>query len=123
MTVSPGKDSPGVRGKDRWTSIRRTVGPKERMQPLDRFSEALVYATRLHADQRQKVSGDPYVGHLLRVAGIALGHGADEDRLSEEIAHGPPPPSSTTNGPALEGDAPDQQPAEEERGRNRPEGM
>ena len=42
-----------------------------------RFEEALILATRLHAGQRRKISGAPYVGHLLRVAGIVLDHGAD----------------------------------------------
>ena len=57
------------------------------MSLSDRFSRALVYATQLHADQRRKVSGAPYVSHLLRVAGIALGHGADEDEAIAALLH------------------------------------
>jgi GTP pyrophosphokinase len=57
------------------------------MNLSDRFSEALVYAARLHAQQRRKVSGVPYVSHLLRVAGIALGYGADEDEAIAALLH------------------------------------
>ena len=57
------------------------------MSLSDRFCEALVYATRLHADQRRKISGVPYVSHLLRVTGIALGGGADEDEAIAAVLH------------------------------------
>ncbi|MFH1923745.1 MAG: HD domain-containing protein [Planctomycetota bacterium] len=57
------------------------------MKLSDRFSQALVYAAELHADQRRKVSGVPYVSHLLRVAGIALGHGAEEDEAIAALLH------------------------------------
>jgi len=57
------------------------------MKLSDRFSQALVYAAELHADQRRKVSGVPYVSHLLRVAGIALGHGADEAEAIAALLH------------------------------------
>ncbi|HUT94895.1 MAG TPA: HD domain-containing protein [Thermoguttaceae bacterium] len=57
------------------------------MKLSGRFSEALVYATELHADQRRKISGVPYVSHLLRVAGIAIGHGADEDEAIAALLH------------------------------------
>ena len=57
------------------------------MNLSNRFSEALVYASKLHADQRRKISGAPYVSHLLRVAGIALGNGADEDEAIAALLH------------------------------------
>lgn len=57
------------------------------MKLSDRFSRALVYAAELHADQTRKVSGAPYVSHLLRVAGIALGAGADEDEAIAAVLH------------------------------------
>jgi len=57
------------------------------MDLSDRFCKALVYATRLHADQRRKVSGAPYVSHLLRVTGIALDGGADEDEAIAAMLH------------------------------------
>lgn len=36
------------------------------------FSQALVYAAELHRNQRRKVSGTPYVAHLLSVAANAV---------------------------------------------------
>jgi GTP pyrophosphokinase len=57
------------------------------MSLTDRFCDALVYTTKLHAGQKRKVSGAPYVSHLLRVAGIALGHGADEDEAIAALLH------------------------------------
>jgi GTP pyrophosphokinase len=53
----------------------------------ERFNEALLYAARLHASQTRKVSGVPYVSHLLRVAGIALEFGADEDEAIAALLH------------------------------------
>ncbi len=53
----------------------------------DRFSEALAYAVKLHAAQTRKLSGAPYVSHLLRVTGIALEHGADEDEAIAALLH------------------------------------
>jgi GTP pyrophosphokinase len=57
------------------------------MMLSQRFSDALVYAARLHRSQRRKVSGTPYVGHLLRVAGIVLEYGADEDEAIAALLH------------------------------------
>lgn len=57
------------------------------MAGSDRFCDALVYAAALHAQQRRKVSGAPYVSHLLRVAGIALEYGADEDEAIAALLH------------------------------------
>lgn len=53
----------------------------------ERFCEALVYAARLHAGQKRKLSGGPVIGHLLRVAGIALEQGADEDEAIAALLH------------------------------------
>lgn len=53
----------------------------------NRFSDALVLAAELHADQTRKLSGTPYVAHLLRVAGIALEAGADEDEAIAGLLH------------------------------------
>ncbi len=53
----------------------------------DRFSDALVFVTHLHARQRRKLSGAPYVSHLLRVAGIVLEHGADWDEAIAALLH------------------------------------
>ncbi len=53
----------------------------------NRFRDALVYAATLHAGQRRKVSGAPYISHLLRVAGIVLEYGADEDEAIAALLH------------------------------------
>jgi GTP pyrophosphokinase len=52
-----------------------------------RFSDALVYAAALHRDQCRKVSGAPYVAHLLRVAGMVLEYGAGEDEAIAALLH------------------------------------
>ena len=57
------------------------------MKLSERFSEALVYAAALHADQRRKISGEPYLAHLLGVAAIAIEHGADENEAIAALLH------------------------------------
>jgi (p)ppGpp synthase/HD superfamily hydrolase len=52
-----------------------------------RFEDALVFATRTHADHLRKGTEIPYVAHLLSVAGIALTHGADEDEAIAALLH------------------------------------
>lgn len=52
-----------------------------------RFVEAVACAVELHAAQRRKAGGGPYAAHLLRVAGIALDHGADEDEAIAALLH------------------------------------
>jgi (p)ppGpp synthase/HD superfamily hydrolase len=53
----------------------------------DRFTEALKYAVQLHAEQVRKVSGEPYLAHLLGVASIALDYGANEDEAIAALLH------------------------------------
>ncbi len=53
----------------------------------ERFSEALTYATRLHAKQIRKGSGVPYIAHLLGVASIALEYGANEEEAIAALLH------------------------------------
>ena len=57
------------------------------MKLTARFRDALVYAAELHGDQVRKVSGEPYLGHLLGVAALALEHGADEDEAIAALLH------------------------------------
>lgn len=57
------------------------------MNLTERFSDAVVAALRLHRDQKRKTSASPYVSHLLRVTGIVLEHGADEDTAIAAILH------------------------------------
>ncbi len=53
----------------------------------ERFTEALTYATQLHANQVRKGSGVPYIAHLLGVASIALEYGANEDEAIAAVLH------------------------------------
>jgi GTP pyrophosphokinase len=52
-----------------------------------RFTDALGYCATLHQGQVRKVSGTPYVAHLLRVAGIVLEYGAGEDEAIAALLH------------------------------------
>jgi (p)ppGpp synthase/HD superfamily hydrolase len=52
-----------------------------------RFERALLFATRKHASQTRKGSGVPYISHLLRVAGIVLEAGGDEDLAIAALLH------------------------------------
>jgi len=52
-----------------------------------RFCEAFSYAAALHAEQRRKVSGEPYLAHLLAVAAIVMEHGGDEDEAVAALLH------------------------------------
>ncbi len=56
-------------------------------QLTERFEEALVYATRLHATQLRKASGVPYIAHLLSVAALVLEQGGDEDMAIAALLH------------------------------------
>jgi (p)ppGpp synthase/HD superfamily hydrolase len=52
-----------------------------------RFSNALLYAAELHAAQQRKVSGEPYLAHLLGVASIVLDYGGNEDEAIAALLH------------------------------------
>ncbi len=52
-----------------------------------RFERALVYALRLHRHQRRKVTGAPYICHLLAVAAMVIEAGADEDCAIAALLH------------------------------------
>ncbi|ANV87717.1 HD domain-containing protein [Picosynechococcus sp. PCC 7117] len=57
------------------------------MKLSDRFSEALVFAEKLHRQQVRKGSGVPYVAHLLGVASLVLEAGGDEDEAIAALLH------------------------------------
>ena len=57
------------------------------MMLSEKFTEALVYATQLHATQIRKGSGVPYIAHLLGVASIALEYGANESEAIAALLH------------------------------------
>lgn len=53
----------------------------------EHFLRALKVAARLHATQRRKGSGVPYISHLLGTCAIALEYGADEDEAIAALLH------------------------------------
>ena len=53
----------------------------------DRFVEALVYATQLHASQVRKGSGIPYISHLLSVTALVLEDGGNENQAIAALLH------------------------------------
>lgn len=57
------------------------------MKLSERFTEALTFATQLHANQTRKGSGVPYITHLLGVASIALDYGANEEEAIAALLH------------------------------------
>jgi (p)ppGpp synthase/HD superfamily hydrolase len=52
-----------------------------------RFMDALRVAAELHASQRRKGTGVPYVAHLLGTCTIALEFGANEDQAIAALLH------------------------------------
>ncbi|QUS61633.1 bifunctional (p)ppGpp synthetase/guanosine-3',5'-bis(diphosphate) 3'-pyrophosphohydrolase [Synechocystis sp. PCC 7339] len=53
----------------------------------DRFSDALVLANQLHAEQYRKGSRVPYVSHLLGVTALVLEMGGNEDEAIAALLH------------------------------------
>ncbi|MBC6434185.1 HD domain-containing protein [Nostoc sp. HG1] len=52
-----------------------------------RFESALIYATRLHAHQTRKISGVPYISHLLSVTALVLEAGGTEEEAIAALLH------------------------------------
>lgn len=52
-----------------------------------KFEQALVYATRLHAQQIRKTTGVPYISHLLSVTGLVLEAGGNETEAIAALLH------------------------------------
>nr|WP_290225461.1 HD domain-containing protein [Trichocoleus desertorum] len=59
----------------------------DRTTLTSRFEAALVYAVQLHAQQRRKVTGTPYIAHLLSVAALVLEDGGSEDEAIAALLH------------------------------------
>jgi (p)ppGpp synthase/HD superfamily hydrolase len=57
------------------------------MNLTSRFSEALGYVAALHAAQVRKVSGEPYISHLLAVAALVMEYGGSEDEAVAALLH------------------------------------
>lgn len=71
-------------GHQRANSIMTSHTPRF---PMQKFAEALIYATDLHAQQTRKGSDLPYISHLLGVASIAMEYGASEDEAIGALLH------------------------------------
>lgn len=59
----------------------------EKPKLTSRFESALIYATRLHANQVRKGSDIPYISHLLSVAALVLEDGGSEDEAIAALLH------------------------------------
>jgi len=57
------------------------------MKLSQRFTDALTFATELHANQSRKGNGVPYIAHLLAVSSIALEYGANEEEAIAALLH------------------------------------
>ena len=57
------------------------------MKLSERFTDALIYAAQLHANQTRKGGEVAYISHLLGVASIALEYGANEDEAIAALLH------------------------------------
>ncbi|HZU69016.1 MAG TPA: HD domain-containing protein [Ktedonobacteraceae bacterium] len=57
------------------------------MKLSTRFEEALVFATRLHAEQTRKGTAVPYIAHLLAVTALVFEHGGGEDEAIAALLH------------------------------------
>lgn len=64
----------------------RSAGPRQQ-ELTTRFTGAVAYAARLHAQQKRKGTERPYIAHLLAVASIVLDHGGDEDTAIAALLH------------------------------------
>jgi (p)ppGpp synthase/HD superfamily hydrolase len=53
----------------------------------DRFTEALIYATKLHSQQVRKGSSIPYISHLLSVTALVIEDGGEEDEAIAALLH------------------------------------
>lgn len=55
-----------------------------------KFEEALIYASQVHAVQRRKGTGIPYITHLLAVTAIVGENGGTEDEAVAALLHDAP---------------------------------
>jgi GTP pyrophosphokinase len=77
-------EKPIPRGKG---TARMAASPMHHPKLSHRFTDALVYATELHARQRRKGTDVPYIAHLLGATAIVLEDGGDEDEAIAALLH------------------------------------
>jgi len=56
----------------------------------EKFEEALLYANRLHKEQKRKGTDTPYITHLLAVAASVGENGGTEDEVVAALLHDAP---------------------------------
>ena len=78
---------PGTMGQCRSIDAMADWVPLERRELSPRFTDALGVAAEIHAGQRRKGSGPPYIAHLLGVTSIAFDFGATEDEAIGALLH------------------------------------
>lgn len=69
----------------KYVTMRKSKGNYR--APLTPFQQALIYADRLHADQKRKGTEVPYIAHLLSVAALVIEAGGDEDERIAALLH------------------------------------
>lgn len=52
-----------------------------------RFDQAFLWASQLHAEQRRKMNNTPYVAHLMSVAALVLEDGGSEEEAIAALLH------------------------------------
>jgi GTP pyrophosphokinase len=53
----------------------------------ERFDEALLFAARIHREQRRKGSETPYIAHLLAVTSLVIENGGGEEEAIAALLH------------------------------------
>jgi GTP pyrophosphokinase len=69
------------------TAGKPANGAEAQVELSDLYDQALGFARVLHAAQRRKSSGAPYLSHLLEVSGLALEYGGDECQAIAALLH------------------------------------
>ena len=90
MSMIPDDEDSTIKPRSGWRVIVSRVNRMECRMPArltSRFEDALVFAARLHREQRRKGSHIPYVSHLLAVAALVVEHGEDEDQAIAALLH------------------------------------
>jgi hypothetical protein len=71
------------------TAEPEEVTPQKFYEPIlsSRFALAFQFANEIHATQRRKGGGVPYISHLLSVCALVLEYGGDEDQAIGALLH------------------------------------
>jgi (p)ppGpp synthase/HD superfamily hydrolase len=67
--------------------VRSGRGFPDLVAGLPRSREALAYAEELHAGQRRKVDGAPFIAHPIEVASLLFDAGAPDDVIAAGVLH------------------------------------